>query len=489
MKRKCTLPSDSDPLVENPTYLGNIRYFFNRQDTGCMGPRGIDLSTYDGVKTHATNIYFQTQGQQMPLDGPCWSDNRVSTFANWISNGYPMGTAPTQLATLAAAPVAGVRLRKNIVDLSTQELDALVTAFKGILALDPADPNSYYNVASLHGVPHLYCMHHVPPFTAWHRLYMKQFEDALRSIPGCGDVTLPYWDFTTQAPDLLYQAPFGAYTVPVDLPGYPSPYTTQRNDAATIYRNYQDAPSIAYSVDEALSQAQFGGYQAGGFDQYLIEGHDNAHNEAGPTLQNPDLASYDPIFWFFHCNWDRLWLSWQTLAGATTLAGFKSTLGGNTGWLGLPLQPYTATSADTISMPEIAYDKLQTPDSAMLTNKSGHIDAARGFTIAKSARVSVRVKDINRLNIPGTFVVRLFADGEQVARQAFFQPREPRECSNCQKQGLVSVDFRVEQEKLRGKTLSIAIEAASLGEGEEGRFPLSQAGSPTINARLLLEEG
>ena len=484
----CTNPPDNDPLVANPTYLGNIRYFFNAQDIGCMGPRGIDLSTYAGVKSHASNIYLQTQSGNMPDGGQCWSSNRVQTFLNWITTGYPMGTAPAQPAARLAEAGAGARLRKNIVDLSGSELNALVAAFHGILALDPSDPNSYYNVASMHGVPHLYCMHHVPPFTAWHRLYMKQFEDALRSIAGCADVTLPYWDFTTQAPDLLYQAPFGAYTVPVELPGYGSNYTTQRFDAATIYSNYQQAPSIASSVDEALSQAQFGGYQAGGFDQYLIEGHDNAHNEAGPTLQNSDVASYDPIFWFFHCNWDRLWLSWQVLADATTLAGFKSTLAGNTGWLGLPLQPYTATSADTISMPEIAYDKLETPTTAMLTNKAGHIDASRSFTIAKSARVSVRVKDINRLNIPGTFVVRLFGDGEQVARQAFFQPREPRECPTCQKQALVSVDFRVEQEKLQGKKLSIAIEANALGVGEEGRFPLSQAGNPTINARLLLED-
>ena len=28
----------------------------------------------------------------------------------------------------------------------------------------------------------------------WHRIYVLFLEDALRSIPGCQDVTLPFWD-------------------------------------------------------------------------------------------------------------------------------------------------------------------------------------------------------------------------------------------------------------------------------------------------------
>jgi tyrosinase len=488
----CTNPPDNDPLVDNPTYLGNIRYFFNDADFKCMGPRGIDLSTYDGVKTHATNIYLQTQSGNMPDGEQCWSSNRVQTFLNWMTNNFPMGTAPAarSAALLGSSETnADARLRKNINSLTQPEIDALITAFKGIMALDPSDPNSYYNVASQHGVPHLYCMHHVQPFTAWHRIYMKTFEDALRSIPGCGDVTLPYWDVTTMAPALFWQEPFASYTVPVDLPGYGSNYQTSRYSAQQIYDNYtNNQPSIPWSIGQSLTKSQFGSTTTDGFDYYLVQGHDNAHDDGGLTLQNPDVAAFDPIFWFFHCNWDRLWLSWQYVADATTLAGFKSTLGGNTGWLMLPLQPYPTNSAGQVFDPEVTYDKLDVPTEERLSAKAGHIDAARNFTIPASAPVSVRVKDINRLNIPGTFVVRLFADGEPIARQAFFQPRAPRECANCVQQGLVSVDFQVDQEKIQGRKLSIAIEARSLGQGEEGRFPLSQAGNPTINARLMIEE-
>jgi hypothetical protein len=49
------------------------------------------------------------------------------------------------------------------------------------------------------------------------------------------------------------------------------------------------------------------------------------------------------------------------------------------------------------------------------------------------------------------------------------------------------IDFRVDQEQLLDRTLSVEIEVP--GHREIGtRFPLAQAGNPTINARLLLDD-
>ncbi|KAL7781933.1 putative tyrosinase [Trichoderma ceciliae] len=39
-----------------------------------------------------------------------------------------------------------------------------------------------------------YCNHGNVLFPTWHRAYLLRLENALRSIDGCGDVTLPYWD-------------------------------------------------------------------------------------------------------------------------------------------------------------------------------------------------------------------------------------------------------------------------------------------------------
>lgn len=39
-----------------------------------------------------------------------------------------------------------------------------------------------------------YCWHDTVLFPTWHRIYILYFENALRSISGCQDVTLPFWD-------------------------------------------------------------------------------------------------------------------------------------------------------------------------------------------------------------------------------------------------------------------------------------------------------
>jgi tyrosinase len=119
-------------------------------------------------------------------------------------------------------------------------------------------------------------------------------------------------------------------------------------------------------------------------------------------------------------------------------------------------------------------------------NKTGNVTAGRRFRIASAAPLSIRVKDIDRSGIPGTFVVHLLADGKEIARQAFFQPTDPGICPNCSTNAKVAVDFRVDAAKVLDKELSIEIHV--LAHRHIGtRFPLSKAGQPTINVRHLIE--
>jgi tyrosinase len=326
-------------------------------------------------------------------------------------------------------------------------------------------------------------------------VYLKSFEDALRSVPGCQDVTLPYWDVTTPLPGLLQQPPFASYTLPQDPgatadppdPGTYFPYTTERNPAAAITQNLQDF-GVPDDIATSLNQSRWGAYNISGYQDFSIQAHDGGHASVGPTMSDQNVSSYDPVFWFYHANIDRLWLQWQQNVQATTLTGFKSTIDGDASWLSDPpfngLTGSTTTADQTISF-GISYEP-EGPEVA-LENKVGSVDAARTFSIKRSAPVSVRVKGIDRLNIPGSFAVKLLADGEPIAKRAFFQPKSPRNCENCRKQALINIDFRIEQDKLLDRRLSVEIEV--LGHEEIGaRFPLSQAGNPTINARLLLED-
>lgn len=92
-------------------------------------------------------------------------------------------------------------------------LETLMRAWKGIKQLPPTDSRSFFLIGGYHGEPFRgagwgnpsywggYCNHGNVLFPTWHRMYLMRLEDALRSIPGCADLSLPYWDET--APESL----------------------------------------------------------------------------------------------------------------------------------------------------------------------------------------------------------------------------------------------------------------------------------------------
>jgi tyrosinase len=490
----------TDGVVASPTYMANIRFFFRPVDVAHMGQMGIELGTYEGVKKNALAIYAHTAppNADMPPEADAkWSAEQSQTFKNWIINGCPLGSAtPPPAAEVAAISAPTDLVRKDITSLSDEELETLKTAFTGLMGRDPTDPNSYFALAGIHGLPQTWCLHHEDRFNPWHRVYIKQFEDQLRSIPGCQDLTLPYWDVTTPLPEVLQQPPFASYVLPEDPgkssqpphPGEYFPYTTQRYPLPTIAQNLQRY-GVFDDITTSLLQSLWGAYNLSGYQDFSIQAHDGGHVSVGPTMADQNVASYDPVFWFYHCNIDRLWLKWQTKVSATTLHGFESTLAGDTSWLTTPfnaLPPFTATADETIAF-GISYDEpVPSDEEATLENKTGSIQAAQSFSIGSSSPVSVRVKDIDRLNIPGSFTVNLLADGQPVASRAFFQPNTPQDCENCRKHALVNIDFRVDQQKILDRKLSIEIELP--GHPEIDHFPLAQAGNPTVNARLLLDD-
>ena len=112
------------------------------------------------------------------------------------------------------------RIRKSLQEIENDfkqgnriELDNLIRAFRGIHRKDPLDPKSFFAIAGFHGEPFRgegatdpkwwggYCNHGNVLFPTWHRAYLLRLENALRSIPGCADVTIPFWDECFGAPN------------------------------------------------------------------------------------------------------------------------------------------------------------------------------------------------------------------------------------------------------------------------------------------------
>jgi tyrosinase len=110
-----------------------------------------------------------------------------------------------------------LRVRRSLHELqawyeagNTKPLEDLWTAWRTIKELPADNPQSFFTLGGYHGEPFQgpglkhaeywggYCNHGNVLFPTWHRAYLLKLEQALQSVPGCQDVTLPYWDETSK---------------------------------------------------------------------------------------------------------------------------------------------------------------------------------------------------------------------------------------------------------------------------------------------------
>lgn len=495
-------------VVEHPTYLEHIREFFEPGDIACMRDEGVDIGTYDGVKFHALRIYFRTKDGTMPppnLDRR-WPKEKVETFYNWMRDDYPRGQAKMN-AEFEISPAAN-RIRKDVASLNEAETKALKKAFKGMMDRETGNPESYFAIAGLHWLPNpgLYCRHHENSYNPWHRMYLLRFEDALRSVPDCENVTLPYWNLTaSNVPPLLYEELFEKYEIPVELSsisgrvysaGYNAGYPENRYSGSDIVKEVRER-DISSTINQALGHSfweRFNGWDGGRTQDGIIRAHDTGHGACGSAIANQDIAAFDPMFWFFHANWDRLWWKWQKAFMATSLSAFKTHLSGSTDWLDDPLlnslPPFDETTGETIDLSSFGVDYAPPEQAEPLLmasmNTLGNMRASDGFRIDRNQLASVRVKGVNRMTIPGTFDVTLRAGESQLGVQSFFQSSHPQQCATCRKNEVVNFDFVVPQDDLTSGRLRVEIRLHR-PDGKRTVIPLRTVGDPTINARLLLE--
>lgn len=503
------MPATPSSTIEHPTWYGNIRTMFTAMDISHMSAQGLDLTSYDEVRGSAGSIYGQVVAGNMPPGQP-WSADQAQTFLNWMTDGFPKGVpfarnppdTPPADATLVA------RVRKDVTLLTDAERTTLTTAFQGIMAKPTSDPNSYFVQAGYHWLPApLYCLHHVPGYNPWHRAYLLNFENALRSVPGCEDVTLPYWDITSPFPDLLKSAPYDAYTLPQGIGGgFDAGYTTQRFSYTEIAQNL-----ITYRVIEDVNRAMtqtdwedFHGFWSGAPNNTIIAAHDDGHGSIGPTMGDQSVAPFDPVFWFFHANWDRLWWEWQKSVSATDLNGLLSTIDKATDaasyqiftvpvlqalepFTSLPIALDTVKVIDSVNSLEVDYAPAATPAAApaFATKTSRAISIDRGVSVDPQ-RVVVSVDGINRLKIPGSFKVHLFRDGKPIATRFMFQPAEPDKCDTCVKNATAHFDFDLPLADVSGGELRVEVEPVDKSV-VGSRFPAKMMGKPTISVHIPLQ--
>lgn len=492
---KSAIPDGSwmmaDKTVKNPTYMNHIQYFFDQKDIDCMNREleDFDLSTYKGVRKNAGRVFSQTLqpgGNMPPQADRKWSKARSKTFRNWMLNKYPLGVPKANKLPTKAARTAA-RVRKDIRDLDKNEIKLLKKAFSAIMQRLPDEENSFTSIAEIHGLPNRqYCLHHEGEFQPWHRVYLEKMEDALRSVEGCEQVTLPYWDISGDVPKVLFQKPFASFVLQkaADPTWFPVGFKTKRNtrkqidDGLKLYR-------MAKKVQKALNQPQWERFNSG-----LESCHDSGHVYCGETIADANVTAYDPMFWFFHCNWDRLWWRWQHAVGAKDVKTFKATTTEEVYWLEPPindLDPFAPITSDlTIPVDNLHYAPSRDDKAPKFdTSGFGNARAAESFSIRTGDAVSVRVKGIHRLNVPGSFFISLMANGKMIDQEGFFQSTTPVECASCREKSIVNIDFDVRLGAIADKDLSVRVERIVKG-GATRRVSLNKIGNPTINIRHLI---
>lgn len=201
-----------------------------------------------------------------------------------------------------------VMIRKNIYSLSAAEITSIKTGITNMKALPHTNKTSWLYQAAIHGttlpdnLPSWNTCHQPGQsffFLAWHRMYVYFFERILRAKSGNPNLTLPYWNYQTNAvlhPDYRNSASSN--------PLYDGTRSSSINSGGSL------PASIMTSIVNALNQVPYYDFQTS------INGpHGSVHTTINGNMSSVSSAAKDPVFWLHHCNVDRLWEEWLRKCG------------------------------------------------------------------------------------------------------------------------------------------------------------------------------
>lgn len=291
---------------------------------------------------------------------------------------------PAPTPTVAVNPDAAntVAVRKNIYSLTPDELNRLVNALNTVRAngsynrfMDehmqammmrtPADDTSTLRNAA----------HRGPVFLPWHRAFVWEFEQLLRTVDPT--VTVPYWAFENETAgtiplvfsagyfggdgniaqaDRVTDGPFASWGIVRRLGRDPQGQSTLPNagDIASILQiNEYDTPP--YNESSTGFRNSIEGWTGTNAPWGI---HNRVHGYVGGDMLPDGMsgnAVNDPIFWLVHANIDRIWWQWQQTHGITN---YQPIVGGPEGHnLNdiMFLLPSQGTAANTLDINQMNY--------------------------------------------------------------------------------------------------------------------------------------
>jgi tyrosinase len=268
-------------------------------------------------------------------------------------------------------PAVPVRQRLNIDSMNADQLATFRAAMSGAMGI--SDERGYNYQAGIHGLPlPISCdiAHGAPIFLPWHRAYLYFFELTLRDLQA--DVTLPWWDWTTDAgiPDGYNEPKAGGkpnplYSATVDpIAIEQGARSGDRKGPKTIRRPGADGSPPLPSPTDLAGVLALPGFLD--FTHQLEQLHNNVHVwVGGPDGHMGDIpfAAFDPIFWAHHAMIDRVWRMWQLQHPSASVPA---------NLLGHALAPFNMTVAQTLDANTLGYDyAVQAIDGAGVSAGTG----------------------------------------------------------------------------------------------------------------------
>jgi tyrosinase len=238
--------------------------------------------------------YATAVGQMMDASRFPRTDPRSWNF-QWYTHWIPGPSAFPAAQTAKQQMINQVYMGKPASDPQRQLADAMWDNCQAH-SVNPSDPNFFQEMY----------------FCNWHRHYVYYFEEIVRGVLNDATFTLPYWNYLSgDVADLSIPAPFRDSSSPLFRPNR-NPWV---NGGERIDKQNPGSLNL-----DALVEPQYVNSPDGseGFCP-IVDGnpHGLVHVLVGnqTNMGNVPTAANDPLFWVHHCNLDRLWESWNRVAG------------------------------------------------------------------------------------------------------------------------------------------------------------------------------
>ena len=157
-------------------------------------------------------------------------------------------------------------------------------------ASNPNDPNDFQELF----------------FLPWHRFFVYYFEEIIRSVLNDNAFTLPYWNYLSADPnDKIMPSEFRDPQSPL--------FVQNRNPWANAGQPIDSDRSALQSTNNCFRETLYSRFcpAIDGRPSWRRSCRHRHHNEYGLRAH----GRTDPIFWIHHCEIDRLWESWNRIAG------------------------------------------------------------------------------------------------------------------------------------------------------------------------------